>query len=58
MGGQFGRLLDAPEQSRKAHSNDILENVPCLVAQSGGRPVTRQDCEKDGISAIARNKIA
>ena len=22
-GGQFGRLLDAPQQSRKAHSNDI-----------------------------------
>ena len=27
--GQFGRLLDEPQQSRKGHSHDIQEKSPC-----------------------------
>ena len=29
-GGQFGRLLDAPRQSRKAHSNETRQKSLCL----------------------------
>jgi hypothetical protein len=34
------------------------EKVPAYVAQSQRAAATRQDSEKDGISAIARSKIA